>query len=415
MGLSVQGRFAAATQDARARIGDPVGAARKEALKLQARVRLGEDPVATIREAKATAAHTFKAAVRDFLEWQKTRRRQDGSIGLRPKSQSEIERHLLVHARPLHNLQLAKVTRKNIADCVTTLHRKNGPRVGNSVRASISALYTWAIKNAKAESNPVVGSPLEGQSSRDRVLLPGELRAIWAALESNQFGDIVKLLALTGQREGEIGGLCWTEIHDGMIILPGARTKNRKPHVVPLSPAARAIIEKQPRRVTAAGTLRDHIFGLGEGGFSGWSRSKLRLNTKIAETLGAPLPHWTLHDLRRTAASYLGGGLPAHLLARLSPSERKLAEGLKVQPHIVEEILNHQSGYKSGIVAVYQRGAYEGEKRTALERWAAHLTAIVEDCESNVAPLRRSDSEHRQVSGRLFGRAQGVADPSQHI
>jgi integrase len=96
-------------------------------------------------------------------------------------------------------------------------------------------------------------------------------------------------------------------------------------------------------RANNNGKPRDLIFGVGKGGFSGWSKSKARLDEAIEQGTGKPLPHWTLHDLRRSFATYISGGLPANLLAKLTPTERKLAEGLKVQPHTREAILSHSA------------------------------------------------------------------------
>ena len=98
------------------------------------------------------------------------------------------------------------------------------------------------------------------------MLTQGELADVWAALEDDQFGDIVRLLILTGQRREEIGSLRWSEVdfERGLIALPPARTKNKRLHEVPLSPLAPAIIKQQSRR-------RDLVFGIGKGGFSGWS------------------------------------------------------------------------------------------------------------------------------------------------
>jgi integrase len=99
--------------------------------------------------------------------------------------------------------------------------------------------------------------------------------------------------------------------------------------------------------------------------FSGWSNSKTRLDVRIEETAGK-LPHWTPHDFRRTAAT---------MMAEIG-----------IQPHVIEAILNHVSGHKSGVAGVYNRAA---EKRTALDLWAEHLTGIIEGRDSNVTPLRR--------------------------
>jgi integrase len=239
------------------------------------------------------------------------------------------------------------------------------------------------MQRAHADHNPVIGTEKNKELSRDRVLTPSELRLIWNALGTDQYGAIVKLLMLTGQRESEIGRLRREELGDAQIILPSDRTKNGRPHVVPLASAALGIIAEQEENE------RDLIFGRGEGGFSCWSKSKERLDKSIADANGKPIPHWTLHDLRRTFATYAGGGLPAHMLAKLPKHERELATGLGRQPHIVEAILNHVGAYKAGVAQVYNRSTYEREKREALDLWAGHLLAIVEDSENNVTPMRR--------------------------
>jgi integrase len=211
------------------------------------------------------------------------------------------------------------------------------------------------------------------------------LRLIWNALNDDQHGACIKLLALTGQRLNEIGSLRWSEIHDGEIILSPERTKNGRDHVVPLSEAAAAIIAQQPK---GAGDL---IFGNGERGFSNWSNCKIRLDQRIAEANGGkPIPHWTPHDLRRSFATYAGGGLPEHQLKKLPVRERESAGGLGIQPHVVEAVLNHVSGVaKGGVAGVYNRSTYAREKKAALDLWADRLLAIVTGHKSNVAPLRR--------------------------
>ena len=66
------------------------------------------------------------------------------------------------------------------------------------------------------------------------------------------------------------------------------------------------------------------------------------------------------------------------------------ASKLGIQPHVIEAILNHVSGFRAGVAGIYNRNPYDAEKRTALALWADHLFAIVEDQESNVTPLRRA-------------------------
>jgi integrase len=339
-----------------------IGKARETAKDLYARVRLGQDPAGDKANAKVKAAETFAATAARFLEYQRTR--------LRPRSYPDVERHLLTHAKALHGLQLAKIERRDIATVIAAVADNSGAVTGNRVRTSLSTLFSWAMMHGLVESNPVVGTIRNREHSRERVLEPAELRTIWNSLEDDHFGLILKLLALTGQRASEIAALHWSEVRDNMIVLSPDRTKNHRVHVVPLSRAARAILEEQPRRTSAPGEPRDLIFGHGEGAFSGWSDAKKKLDARITEATGKPLPHWTPHDLRRTAAT-------------------QMAE-IGVQPHVIEAVLNHISGHRAGVAGVYNRASYEREKTVALDLWAEHLMAIVEDRKSNITPLRQA-------------------------
>ena len=134
---------------------------------------------------------------------------------------------------------------------------------------------------------------------------------------------------------------------DGAVwTLPAARTKNRRTHVVPLPPPARQII-------TGAG-------GEGEFVFSTNGRAPVAIGSKIKNRLDARMKvsaPWREHDLRRTCAT-------------------GMAE-LGVAPHIVEAVLNHVSGHRSGVAGIYNRAAYAAEKKAALELWAAHVKKIV--------------------------------------
>jgi integrase len=131
--------------------------------------------------------------------------------------------------------------------------------------------------------------------------------------------------------------------------LPRHRTKNGRAHTIPLSETALGIV--QNLTVTPG---RDHIFGSGAGSFSGWSKSKKRLDT----TLGEKIAPWVVHDLRRTFATVA--------------SDLNFAP-----PHVIEMALNHWSGSKSGIVATYNRAKYDRERRILMEGWAAHIEGLV--------------------------------------
>jgi integrase len=180
------------------------------------------------------------------------------------------------------------------------------------------------------------------------------LRLIWDALPAGDFGAIMKLLVLTGARAGEVAGLRREELRGGAVLLPGSRTKNGREHLIPLSEPASAVLTAAFAQRRGERSL---IFGRRSGPFSGWSKCKRALDQRIAEIAGKPLAPWRVHDLRRSFATH--------------------AAEIGIQPHIIEQILNHQSGHKAGVAGIYNRASYEAEKRTALNRWAAHLIATV--------------------------------------
>ena len=171
---------------------------------------------------------------------------------------------------------------------------------------------------------------------------------------------------MTGQRRDEIAALRWDEIdfNREVISLPGERTKNGRAHDIAMTGMVRALLEAQQKKDD-----RPFVFGRGEGGYSGWSRSKERLDKRIKEAGGGKaIASWVLHDLRRTAAT-------------------RMAD-LGVQPHVIEAVLNHVSGHKGGIAGIYNRAQYTAERARALALWDDHIAAVIKGRKSNVTRLR---------------------------
>jgi integrase len=339
--------------------------AREAAAELHAKVRLGQDPQGVKVMARVQAEETFEACVRKYLPWQRKQ--------VRPSTYGENERHLLRNLSPLHGLRINMLDRRAIAAQLLRLTTAVGPRQANATRASLAKFLGWCLREGLVESNQALLTNKNAENRRDRVLSDTELAEIWRALPDNDFGTITKILVLTGQRKSEIADLPWSEIDfdRGAINLPARRVKNHRDHTVPMSAPVAAMLEAQTRQPD-----RDLVFGSGQGGFSGWSKLKLALDEGIlaarkkASKKTKPMAPWIIHDLRRAAAT-------------------GMAE-LGVQPHIIEAILNHVSGHKSGVAGIYNRATYEAEKRAALTLWAEHILALAEGRQSKVTPLRRA-------------------------
>jgi integrase len=318
--------------------------ARHTAEDLYAKVRLGQHPAADKRANRDEHRNTFGKLVSGYLEFQKNEVRSSTYVG--------VELYLSRYASALHGLPATVVDRKKIADLLETIGKNNGAVSANRARAALSAMFSWAMRRGLHDSNPVIGTEKRRERSRDRVLSDSELSKIWNALGANDYDDILRLLLLTGQRAGEIGGLCWSEIDfdEGLISLPAQRTKNGHPHSFPMSKPVRDILKARPQK-------REFVFGRGRGGFSGWNGgTKGKLDEHIAGA-GSPLPHWTIHDLRRTFATGL--------------------QRLGVRLEVTEAILNHVGGSRAGVTGIYQRHDWATEKRAALDAWAAHVLAAV--------------------------------------
>ena len=322
-------------------------AARHEVTKpdgIAVQVASGRDPVAEKIAKKNThdTADTFENISALYLAAKKKR--------LKPRSFDLIQRHLTKHAKPLHKLPVDAISQRDVAELFAALADESGAVTSNRVRSTVAACLTWAMKMGRAKANPAAFTVKEDERERTRVLSDDELVKLWQTLPEGDYGDIVRLLILSGQRKSEIGDLQWSEIdmQRGTITLPPKRVKNGREHVIFMSAPVREILERKQKEKTEG---RDYVFGFGRGGFSGWSRCKERLDAALGK-----MPAWVVHDIRRTVASGMGN--------------------LGVAPHVIEGVLNHASGSRAGVGAIYNKSKYEKETREALIQWADHVSRL---------------------------------------
>ncbi|WP_262273298.1 tyrosine-type recombinase/integrase [Microvirga yunnanensis] len=322
--------------------------ARQAAKDALARAQLGSDPQIEKAEARARASLTMGMVVKRYLDVAAQRQRD--------RSFKATMRYLNQLWAPLHEISISRVKRAMVAVRLAEIARDHGPVTANRARQSLSTFFGWAMREGLVDANPVTATnQAMEEKSRERVLSNDELVAIWRACPDDNFGAIVRLLMLTGQRRDEVGGLRRSEINleKAWWSLPPHRTKNGCAHEVPLSAPAVAII-------TTAMAASNHmvLFGYENRPFSGWSSAKAALDKRLKEA-DTPVADWRLHDLRRTAAT-------------------RMAD-LGTLPHVIEAVLNHVSGHKAGVAGVYNRATYAKEKREALDRWADHVASLVKD------------------------------------
>ena len=251
-----------------------------------------------------------------------------------------------------------ELKKREVIDLVMEVVGRGNFAAANKLLKVTKAFLTWCVGRAILEISPAHGLRAPAKEvARDRVLTDDELaRVIWAARSLGYpYGNIVGLLALTGQRREEIASLTRDEIdlEKRYLTFPGARTKNGKPHMVHLSEAALALLAHLPDR-------RPFVFSsTGERPFQNFSPAKRQLDNLSGVT------GWRLHDLRRTCVSGM---------ARLG-----------IAPHVADKILNHQSGTISGVAAVYQRHEFMVERKAALNLWGEYVASLLERVYRNAA------------------------------
>jgi len=346
-----------------------VADARQAARDSMAKAATGENPVTEKRvAAERAAASTVKTAVNRWLahcDW-----------NLKPKTAREWRRIFEHDVLPRWGSRpLTGVTKSNVLELLDDKANvrerlRKGLVAGAGVQANktltrLRTFWGWAIAQGLVEHDPTAGvrKPVR-EIARDRVLDDDEIRAFWQATGETgwPFGPMFRLMLVTAQRQGEVSGIRWSEIDPDrkQWEIPGARTKNGKRHIVHLTPLAIEVIEAVP-------CVGDLLFtGRGAHGVSGFSKAKVRLDRSMLAIAGAEIPAWTLHDLRRTAATRMAM--------------------LGVRAEVVDRVLNHQAGTVRGVAAIYNRFSYEPERRAALETLSQHVEALLSP---KVVPLVR--------------------------
>lgn len=318
-----------------------VGSGKRHTIGRYGDITLQQARAAAVRvRAEKTLGRVFPEAV--ALSW--ARDLYLSQINIRPKTRDYYVRHLhKLKAGQLRDITTRDINR--ILDPLPTATR-------SQALASFRPFFKWCIKRNYLDRSPCELMTGEVSTARDRVLSDPELRRIWHACEDcGQFGIIVKLLMLTGQRKNEIACLQTSWIKDDQIILPKEVTKNARQHTFPIGTLAASLLSQA--RSGHQSSLLFCARGTQDRPFSGWSKSTIALN----KILGSDFQHWTLHDLRRTFATNLAA--------------------LGVRLEVTEKLLNHVSGSLGGIVAIYQRHDFKDEMREAVTKWEERLTSLL--------------------------------------
>jgi integrase len=277
---------------------------------------------------------------------------------------SLLRRELL---RPFGNIELADLDQAQLVNRVDTIKAAGRPGAARELKTRASVFLGWAVGKGLIKANPGLWRKPRATRAQQlavvgRALEDHELPAFWQAADAAPwpFGGYLKVLLLCGQRRTETAAMRCADIDPKAAIwtIPAEISKSGRKHVVPLPSTVLEIIR-------ATGRTTSPLVFPGRGGamMSGWEN---RL-ASVREAAG--LPHWTLHDLRRTFRT----GLAA----------------LGIDYAARELMLNHVIG--SDLDQRYDRDPRWTARVDAAERWAQHVLGIVTgEGAAKVVPLRAS-------------------------
>lgn len=269
--------------------------------------------------------------------------------------------------------ELQAVTKADIKDIIGRVRDASGMTTARRVGGVMKRLFRWAAEEDMIPSDPGATVRLPGREvQRERTLSDAEIKALWRVTDPTNdpqalnkagrvaghpsqwpWGPFIRLSLLLGQRRGEIASMRWSAIDTdaGTWAMTSAETKSARPQLVPLPVVIVDLLADMPRYQGC-----DFVFTTsGRGPIRTFSKCKAMIDAAmIADMEVDALPHWQLHDLRRTCSTNL---------ARL-----------KVDPFIRRRVLNHAL---EGVDKVYDHHDYLDEKRAALDLWAGRVSAIV--------------------------------------
>lgn len=301
--------------------------------KARKRVSIGHYPDISLSDARDEARKLLASpnAPRELPSLSETIDEYLKAITIRPSTLYEYERFLNKFLKPIRTQDLQQITASDILAITDKLMKT--PTECRHTHVAMKTFFNWCVPRYLTVS-PMAGlkTPTKPRM-RTRVLGYDELKEVWKAAKTmGDFGCIIRLCILLGQRRGELSKKSKLILSDTSMTIPADVTKNKRDHSVSLSPTSLQLLD------SLNGTANIN-----------WGMKKAELDKLCGVT------NWVIHDLRRTFASNLGD--------------------LGVLPHVIERLLNHAAPQTLGgsLGITYNRATYQAEMKAALHLYEAEL------------------------------------------
>jgi integrase len=327
-----------------------LAAAKREAAKFLGDVARGRDPLAEKRKAATAGADTFKSIADAYIK-------REGGLRSMAEREAILKRHVFpkLGARPI-----GEIRRSEIVKLLDKIDDESGPSAADHTLAVIRRIMSWHASRSDDFRSPIVrgmSRTKPRERARQRILTDDEIRAVWEAAEApggGLFGPFVQFLLTTAARRTEVSHMRRAEVDAGVWTIPQERYKTGSELAIPLSELAMRALDRLPK----IGRGNFMFTSDGDHPFSGYSKAKARFDKQCG------VSDWTLHDLRRTARSFMSR--------------------VGVSADVAERCLGHVI---AGVCGTYDRHAYFDEKKRAFEALASLIERIRNPPVDNVVSL----------------------------
>jgi len=361
--------------------------AREQGRAALLRAQTGGDPALekkVERKRSSEGKDTFEAVARLFIErhqkpknrsWRETAR----LLGIIPdpanRDPSDPKTFVLAKGGITAGWRERRVTEVKRAEIIALLDDivdRGAPIAANRTLAALRKLFNWCMERDIIEASPCAGvKPPSSENRNNRFLSNSEIRWLWqtADEDTGPFGAYVKVLLLSGQRKSEILNIAEPEIDaDGVLLLPSARTKNKREHAVPLCKTALALLGSAPR---VSGKRGFYFTTNGTTPLSGFSKVQGRFRKRMLELAreeqgrDAEIRHWSWHSLRHTFKTWM--------------------QENRVDKDVRNAVQNH---YDDDMDSRYGHYSFLKEKRQVLNDWESHVLTVTASKGADVIKLR---------------------------
>jgi len=316
--------------------------ARVRALVQRKLIADGIDPIEA-RKVRPVDGRTWGAAVDQYIAAHKS--------GWKNEAQAEQWAQSLADHGPSRDLPVASLTTAVIVDSLAKIWGTL-TETGTRVRGRIERI--WAAERTAGHvsgDNParwrghletLLAAPRKVTKPTHFAAMPyGDLPAFWRDLVavSTPSRVAIQFTILTAVRTSEVRGMPWAELDGDVWNIPAERMKSGRPHNVPLSAAALAVLNSRPRTAPP--------FAMSENAML------TTLQREPPRGLGKP---YTVHGFRSSFRDWA-------------------AECTAFPSEVVEMALAHTIRDKTE--AAYRRGDLLAKRRELMESWAAFVNASI--------------------------------------